>query len=97
MYGPDDTLSPALWPVALAPYPEGSCLTGTVAYQALFGVFLGLGLHPVHVLLRITDFAEAPDAVRFPALGEMVTGTVLGHNEGSTQPIISQNPFSAPD
>ena len=95
MYGPDDTLSPALWLVALAPYPEGNCLTGTVAYQALFGVFLGL--HPVHALLRIIDFAEAPDAVRFPALGEMVTGTILGHKEGSTQLIISQNPFSAPD
>ena len=97
MYGPDDALSPALWHVALAQYPVGSCLTGTVANQARFGVFLDIGLYPVHALLRITDFAETPDVMGFPAVGEMVTGTVLGHNEGSPQLIISQKPFIAPD
>ena len=94
MYGPDDALSPALWHVALAQYPVGSCLTGTVEHQARFGVFLNIGLYPVHALLLLPDFA---DGTHFPAVGEMVTGTVLGHHEGSTQLIITQKPFSAAD
>jgi hypothetical protein len=72
-------------------------LTGTVVYQAPFGVFLDIGLHPVHALLRLPDFAKAPDEVPFPAVGELVTGTVLGHHEGSTQLVITQKFFNAAD
>ena len=90
MDAPDDTLNHQAWLTALAKYPVGSQLTGTVIAQARFGVFLDVGLKGVKVLLEIIHYADAPEydpanppmapfEVHHPALGETVTTTVLGH------------------
>ncbi|MBO2012923.1 hypothetical protein [Hymenobacter negativus] len=90
MNAPDDTVHQQAWLAAVAQYPVGSPLTGTVVHQAPFGVFLDVGLPGVKVLLEIIHYADAPEydpanppaapfAVHHPALGETVTATVFGH------------------
>ena len=104
MTGPNDTSNHQAWLAAQTQYPIGSALTGTVTAQARFGVFLDVGLGSVCALLEIVHFADAPDfvpgapapaqayVVRYPAVGETVTGTVVAYREANHQIAISAKP-----
>jgi hypothetical protein len=95
----EDTTKRQAWLAAKVQHPVGSTLTGIVVRQTAFGVFLDLGLRHACALLEVINFADVPDFVpggppparpsiydvRFPALGETVTGTVTGYSENNGQ------------
>ena len=98
----DTNQNTANWEEAQRRYPVGSLLTGEVMHQARFGVFVSTGIEGISGLAEILDFVDAPvysgiprlpgtplHEVKFPAVGEMVTGLVVGYRDRNKQISLS--------
>lgn len=86
------------WQYTLKNYSKGEYIEGKVLEHRTFGIFVKLErMNTVRGLIRIVDFADFADfengsfdlPVKYPSVGEIIKGVILGFTDHNKQVIIS--------
>lgn len=71
------------WAASVRVLPVGTHITGEVTLRVPFGVFLSVDGHPD--ALGLAEVASMPSCMELPAVGEPVSGEVVGHTDHNRQ------------